>query len=273
MRPGFIGDGMKKIAFALTVLFLASASFFAQAIPLAEAKEMLAKVDKTTGYYGSDFTGEYVLVQERPGQGNSITSAIMHRRDSKAMCAIRITGPDSDKGKGYVQFDPKSIWFYDPSNKQFTFTAPKDKFQNTNVNNSDLRPQRYSEDYEITSAEYVTLGKLDCVCFTLNVGKKAANEVDYPMLKIWVTKDDFLTRKREDYSLSGQLLRVTAIPSYQKVEGRSVPSKMVIQDRLRGQKINGKIKYESTQVTVSNVSFQKLGDVVYSKQYLENMSL
>ncbi|MBQ6029532.1 MAG: outer membrane lipoprotein-sorting protein [Treponema sp.] len=263
---------MKKILFVLTVLAAFASPFFAQSVPLDQAKEILKKIDQGTGYYGTDFTGEYVLVQEKPGQGNSITSAIMYRRDSKAMCTIRITGPESDRGKGYVQFD-KTIWFYDPSNKQFTFTAPKDKFQDTNVNNSDLRPQHYSDHYEIESAEYVALGKLDCVCLTLAVNKKSVNDVDYPKIKIWATKDDFLTRKREDYSLSGQLLRVSAIPSYQKIDGRSVPSKMVIQDRLRGQKINGKIKYESTQITVSNVSFQKLGDVVYSKQYLENMSL
>lgn len=262
---------MKKI-FGIALFFVLTSPFFAQKIPLAQAQEILKKVDLSTGYFGSDFTGEYVLVQEKPGQGNSITSAIMHRRDSKSMCTIRITGPDADKGKGYVQFD-KNIWFYDPSNKQFTFTAPRDKFQNTNVNNSDLRPQHYSDLYDIVDAEYVALGKLDCVCFSLSAKKSSSNEVDYPSIKVWATKDDCLTRKREDYSLSGQLLRVSAIPSYQKVEGRSVPSKMVIQDRLRGQKINGKIKYESTQITVSNVSFQKLGDVVYSKQYLENMSL
>jgi len=263
---------MKKIIFAFIGLLAFATPFFAQAIPMDQAKEILKKIDQNTGYFGTDFTGEYVLVQEKPGQGNSITSAIMYRRDSKAMCTIRITGPESDKGKGYVQFD-KNIWFYDPSNKQFTFTAPKDRFQDTNVNNSDLRPQHYSDFYDIESAESVVLGKLDCVCLTLTVNKKSANDVDYPKIKIWATKDDCLTRKREDYSLSGQLLRVSAIPSYQKVDGRSVPSKMVIQDRLRGQKINGKIKYESTQITVSNVSFQKLGDVVYSKQYLENMSL
>ena len=263
---------MKKTIFAFIGFLAFAAPFFAQPIPIDQAKEILKKIDQNTGYFGTDFTGEYVLVQEKPGQGNSMTSAIMYRRDSKAMCTIRITGPESDKGKGYVQFD-KNIWFYDPSNKQFTFTAPKDKFQDTNVNNSDLRPQHYSEFYDIERAEQVLLGKLECVCLTLTVNKKSSNEVDYPKLKIWATKDDCLTRKREDYSLSGQLLRVSAIPSYQKVEGRSVPSKMVIQDRLRGLKINGKIKYESTQITVSNVSFQKLGDVVYSKQYLENMSL
>ncbi len=263
---------MKKIAMAFVGIISFAAALFAQTVSADQAKEILKKIDQSTGYYGTDFSGEYVLVQDKPGQGSSITSAIMYRRDSKSMCTIRITGPESDKGKGYVQFD-KNIWFYDPSNKQFTFTAPRDRFQSTNVNNSDLRPQNYSENYDIESAEETLLGKLDCYCLSLTAKKKAANDVDYAKIKIWATKDDCLTRKREDYSLSGQLMRVTAIPSYQKVGGRSVPSKMVIQDRLRGQKINGKLKYESTQITVSNVSFQKLGDVVYSKQYLENMSL
>lgn len=262
---------MKKFFLALGAIFLMM-PIFAQDIPLDEAKESLKKADEKTGYFGTDFTGEYVLTQEKPGQGSSITSAIMYRRDSKSMCTIRITGPDSDKGKGYVQFD-KNIWFYDPASKQFTFSASRDKFQNTNVNNSDMRPQHYSEQYNIERAYYEKLGNYECVVFELSVTKKASKEADYPKLKLWVTKDDFLTRKREDYSLSGQLLRVTAIPSYQKVEGRSVPAKMVIQDRLRAQKINGKMQYETTQVTVSNVSFKKLGDVVYSKQYLENMSL
>ena len=262
---------MKKLFLTLGAIFFA-ASVFAQEISIDEAKQFLKTADEKTGYFGKDFTGEYMLVQEKPGQGRSITSAIMHRRDSKSMCTIRITGPDSDKGKGYVQFD-KNIWFYDPSNKQFTFTAPRDKFQNTNVNNSDMRPQHYSEQYYIECAYYEKLGNYDCIVFELSVTKKASKEADYPKLKLWVTKDDFLTRKREDYSLSGQLLRVTAIPSYQKVDGLSVPAKMVIQDRLRAKKINGKDQYESTQITVSNVSFKKLGDVVYSKQYLENMSL
>lgn len=262
---------MKKTILILIAMF-AMIPLFAQEISIDEAKEILKKADEKTGYFGTDFTGEYVLVQDRPGQGPSITSAIMYRRDSKSMCTIRITGPDSDKGKGYWQAG-ENIWFYDPANKQFTFTAPKDKFQNTNVNNSDLRPQNYSKNYDIEKVYYEKLGNYDCVVFELSVVKKAAKDVDYPKLKLWVSKDDFLTRKREDYSLSGQLLRVSAIPSYQKVEGRSVPAKMIIQDRLRGQKINGKIKYETTQITVSNVSFQKLADVVYSKQYLENMSL
>ena len=96
------------------------------------------------------------------------------------------------------------------------------------------------------------------------------------MLKLWVTKDDGLVRKKEDYSLSGQKLRTIAVPSYQIVKGNgrsySVPVSMLIQDNLRGKKISGKLQYEKTQITIKNVSFEKVSDTVYTKPYLEMMS-
>ena len=96
------------------------------------------------------------------------------------------------------------------------------------------------------------------------------------MLKLWVTKDDGLVRKKEDFSLSGQKLRTTAIPSYQLIKAveknYSVPVSMLIQDNLRGKKIGEKVQYEQTQITIRNVEFAKVSDTVYTKPYLEMMS-
>ena len=114
---------------------------------------------------------------------------------------------------------------------------------------------------------------MNCVMFTL---KAKVESVDYPMLKLWVTKDDGLVRKKEDYSLSGQKLRTTAIPSYQLVKSAeknySIPVSMLIQDNLKGKKISGKVQYEQTQITIRNVEFAKVADTVYTKPYLEMMS-
>ena len=52
----------------------------------------------------------------------------------------------------------------------------------------------------------------------------------------------------------------------------SVPVSMLIQDNLRGKKIGDKIQYEKTQITIKNVKFEKVSDVVYTKPYLEMMS-
>ena len=238
----------------------------------AENEALLKLAEDNTAFYETDFKGNYTVVQNKPGEGQNVTEAIMYRRDKTARWTILVTGPAKEKGKGYLQFD-NNIWFFDPADKRFTFTSAKDKFQNTNANNSDFAPQHYSRDYAIEAAEEVKLGKYDCVMFTL---KAKVNSVDYPMLKLWVTKNDGLVRKKEDYSLSGQKLRTTAIPSYQQVKAVEknylIPVSMLIQDNLKGKKISGKVQYEQTQITIRNVVFEKVSDTVYTKPYLEMMS-
>lgn len=242
------------------------------ALSNTEAQELLQKAEDNTAFYEIDFKGSYMVVQNKPGEGQNVTEAIMYRRDKAGSWTILITGPLKEKGKGYLQFD-NNIWFYDPADRRFTFTSAKDKFQNTNANNSDFAPQHYARDYDISSFEEVMLGKMSCVLFTL---KANTSKADYPMMKLWVTKDDGLARKKEDYSLSGQKLRTTAIPSYQNIKAiertYSIPVSMLIQDNLRGKKIGGKMQYEQTQITIRNVVFEKVDDYVYTKPYLEMMS-
>ena len=260
---------MKKLLITL-VLMISAFSVFA--ISKAQSEALLKLAQDNSGFFETDFSGNYTVVQEKPGEGKSVTEAILYRRDKNAKWTILITGPAKEKGKGYLQFDD-NIWFFDPADKRFTFTSAKEKFKNKNSNNSDFKPQYYYRDYSIESFEEVKLGNYDCVLFEL---KAKVDSVTYPMLKLWVTKDDGLVRKKEDYSLSGQKLRTTAVPSYQIVKSStgtySVPVSMLIQDNLRGKKIGDKVQYEKTQITIKNVSFEKVSDSVYTKPYLEMMS-
>lgn len=259
---------MKKGFCILLVLVFAISCVFC--LTQAEYEALLKKAEENTAFYGLDFSGNYTIVQDRPGEGKTLTEAILYRRDTEGKWTILVTGPASEKGKGYLLFDD-NIWFYDPADDRFTFTNAKDKFQNTNATNSDFAPQKYYSGYTIESTDEVMLSKLDCVLFTLKA--KDGADVDYPMLKIWVTKNDGLVRKKEDYSLSGQKLRTTAVPSYQLVRSGSsaysVPVSMVIQDNLRGKKIGGQVQYEKTQITIKNVSFTTVSDAVYTKSYLQ----
>ncbi len=262
---------MKK-AISKVIIALAAACMslpvFAAGLSSSEAKALLAKADASTGFFGSDFAANYSLVQQKPGQGKSTTSVVMYRRDDASAYTILITGPEKDRGKGYVQFD-NNIWFYDPSDRQFVFTSSKDNVGGTNATPADFTPQNYSKNYKIDSTENVKLGKLDCVKFNLSAVTK---DVNYPTIVLWITKDDGLIRQKQDYSLSGQLLRTTQIPSYQKFSTHSVPVAMIVIDNLRGKKINGKVEFERTQVTISNVSFEKQKDSVFTKKYVEMMS-
>ena len=161
-----------------------------------------------------------------------------------------------------------NILFKQYNNKNFLYLKGSNIKINSSINNSDLVPFTFAKDYDIKSFSEIKLGKFDCVLYELTAKTK---NVDYSVIKLWVSKDDGLIRKKEDYSLSGQLLRTTAIPSYQKVGERYVPGGMLVVDNLRGTKIDGKMQYEKTQISISNVTFQKQSNVVYSKQFLQEM--
>lgn len=252
----------------LTAAFIAFSSL-AFSLTASDAQKLLKNAEDNTAFFGTDFSGTYQIVQEKPGEGRNAYDALMYRRDSASKWTILITGPEKDKGKGYLQFD-ENIWFYDPADRRFTYTSSRDKFQNTNANNSDFAPQHYDRDYSIESFEEVKLGNFECVLFSL---KAKVEKVDYPILKLWVSKNDGLVRKKEDYSASAQKLRTSAISSYQSVSSsggsHKVPVYMIIQDHLRGKKINGKVQYERTMISISNVSFEKVADSVYTKPFLE----
>ena len=263
---------MKKVVLFLGCLFV-GVGLLAAEISKSDAAALLQKAEDNTCFYDTDMKGDYQIVHDKPGEGRNLINAILYRRDSQKKWTILITGPEKDKGKGYLQFD-SNIWFYDPADKRFTFSSARDKFQNTNANTSDFAPQLYVSDYSMESCEEVKLGKFDCVLFTL---KAVSKNVAYPELKLWVSKGDGLMRKREDYSLSHQRLRTIAVPSYQKVRNTekeySIPVNMVIQDHLKGKKINDKMEYEKTVISISNVVFEPVEDLVYTKPYLETMSV
>jgi outer membrane lipoprotein-sorting protein len=255
---------LKKIqCLILPVLFF----FTAASIQAVSDQELLGKVDSLVSYYGVDFSAEYTIVQEKPGQGLSTTVAGVFRRDSNETYVIVIMEPSISKGQGYLK-QGKTLWFYDPESRYFNTTSNADRFQNTNARNSDFTRSTLSEDYRVTAGKDVTLGRFKCRLLTLEAVTK---DVTYPKMKIWVSEDGLL-RKSEDYSLSGQLLRTSAIPDYYQISGRFVPKQILFVDALNGANINGKFMNEKTQITISRPSFGKVADSVFSKTFLESVN-
>jgi hypothetical protein len=158
-----------------------------------------------------------------------------------------------------------TLWFYDPESRKFNSTSSKERFQNSNARNSDFTRSTLSTDYKVAGASNATLGRFKCRVLSLEA---AGADVTYPKMKIWVSEDGLL-RKTEDYSLSGQLLRSSAIPDYHAVQGRFVPKAILLTDELRGATINGAFVKERTQITIGKPAFGKLPDSTFSKSFLE----
>ena len=248
------------LSFVLSVLFM-SVGTGLQAI---SDQELLVKVDSLVSYYGTDFSAEYTIVQEKPGQGLSTTVAGVFRRDSNETFVIVIMSPLINKGQGYLKQN-KTLWFYDPESRRFNTTSNADRFQNTNARNSDFTRSTLAQDYKVTAGEDAVLGRFDCRLLTLEA---ITTDVTYPKMKVWISNDGLL-RKSEDYSLSGQLLRTSAIPDYYQIGGRFVPRQILFVDALRGAVINGAFMNEKTQISIAKPSFAKVADSVFSKTFLE----
>jgi outer membrane lipoprotein-sorting protein len=257
-----------KAHFPVVVALLA---FFCTGLAVAQSGTdyvaLLARVDQTVTFEGHDLSAEYTIVKRDPGGASSTTVATMFRRDRTGQFLILILQPAIDKGKGYLKMDD-TLWLYDPVGRVFTFTSARERFQNSSFRNSDFSRSNFSADYRPVSGKREMLGKFDCTVLDL----EATNDkVSFPRIRLWVT-DDFLVRKMEDYSLSGQLMRTSAIPSYQKVGTKWVAAGMVILDHLKARTISGRIEYERTTVTISRPSLSSLPDSVYTKEYLEKVA-
>jgi outer membrane lipoprotein-sorting protein len=255
---------MKKTVrfFALGMAFFAVSGLWA-----ISDLELLRKVDGLASYYDTDFSAEYTIVQEKPGQARSSTVAGVFRRDSRETYVIVILQPLISRGQGYLK-QGNTLWIYDPESRRFNSTASTERFQNTNARNSDFTRSTLARDYRIVGGEDAVLGRFACRVLTL---ESSGADVAYPRMKVWVS-DDGLIRKSEDYSLSGQLLRTTAIPDYYQIGSRFVPKRLLFVDELRGAVINGVFVNEKTQITITKPSFDKVSDSVYSKTFLETVN-
>ncbi len=250
---------MKKLTMYMCVCVLAISSLFAN-----EYDELLKKVDNLISFAHTDLSAEYTIVTKEPSGAISQTKAAMFRRDKKEQFTILVLEPAINKGKGYLK-DQGILWLYDPADNSFTTTSTKNRFQNTSIYVSDFSPINYSKNYTVDKAQKQQLGKFNCTVLDLTATN---NSVTYDKTKIWVSEDN-LIRKIEDYSLSGQIMRTIAIPTYQKVLGKWIPKTMVIEDHLMYQTINNKKVYQRTIVTIENPAAKDLPNIIYTKEYLQ----
>ncbi len=257
---------IKKYFTVLLYFILASGMLCAQTIE--DYKKLLKKVDANVTFNKSDLSAEYTIVKRDPGGSTSTTVAAMFRRDKTDQFLILVLEPVSDKGKGYLKIGD-NLWLYDPVGRSFTFTSARERFQNSSARNSDFNRSNFSNDYRPVSGRREKLGRFECTVLEL----EAVNtSVSFPKMIIWVSDNDNLVRKIEDYSLSGQLMRTTAVPSYQKVGNLWVPQALVILDHLNSKVISGKTEYERTTITIKNPSVADIPDSVYTKEYLEKVN-
>lgn len=231
------------------------------------AVELLLKVDSLVNFLDTDLSARYEIVKRDPGGASSTTTATIFRRDRAEQFLILILSPVRDKGKGYLK-SGDILWLYDPVGRTFTSTDAEARFQNSSARNSDFNRSDFSRDYTPVSMRAERLGSFDCQVLVLEAKSKKPS---FPKVELWVSADG-LVRQMKDYSKSGELMRTSAFPSYQRLGDKWIPNNIVILDHTVSARIGGKVEYERTTITITQPSLNPLPDYVYTKEYLEKVS-
>ena len=248
----------KNLLLLAVVVFLSAAPAIAQSQPDVDA--ILQSIDNFGTFQNADFTADYTIVSQKPGEERSVFESRIFRRDSEEKFLLLISEPALRRGEGYLQVGDTG-WSYDPESREFAVFRLRDNFQDSEANNQDFAGTNLSDNYRVESIVEERLGAFEVYALTL----QALNDtVAYPKSKIWVRRDNYLVLKQEDYSLSDRLIRTSLIPSYARAGEYFVPTKMLIVDNLN--------EGERTEVTVRNISFARIPDSVFTQNYLERVN-
>lgn len=215
----------------------------------------------------TDARADVTVTQQKVNQGTKVISMQYFRRDSDDSFLIVMTGPENEKGNGYLR-SGDNFWMYRRNTRTFQHINRDESIGGTDAHGDDFEERKMTEMYDaVRDAEgkevYAEemLGKIPVVKFEV---KAKVNDVDYPKKIYWVRKDNNLILKEEAYSMSGTLMQTGYYLKYTTVDGQYVAVKFMFIDEFE--------KGNKSVIEIANISTQRLADSIFTKAYLENLS-
>jgi outer membrane lipoprotein-sorting protein len=246
---------MKRFLVITTLLLAGAAMVFGQ-----DTTAILAELDTLGNFEGKDFSALYTIVSQKPGEKDSVTQVRIFRRDAMDQFTFLIMLPEVNKGQAYLR-EGDNIWFYDPTSRKFSFSSMKENIQDSEAKNSDLSRSTLSDDYSVSSVREGKVGQIPV--WIIDLAAKTRN-VSYERLVLHVRKDRTVLLKEEAYSVSGRLMRTTLYPRYAELDGKLLPTQILIVDELN--------PGERSQLTLAEQSVAPIPDRVFTKAFLEQVN-
>jgi hypothetical protein len=217
----------------------------------------------------SDMTARAHLTTKDPEQGTKVIDSVLYRRDKDDAFLIVLADPETERGNGYLRVGD-NMWLYKRATRTFTHIGRDEKIGGSNATAGDIETRKFKELYkpstdangkDLLSEE--TLGGAKIPVYRMEVVAQV-NDVKYPRLVMWVTRDKYLELKRESYSLSGTLMETDLFTNYKEVQGRFVPLLQKFTDEVE--------KGRTTLLEITGISFAGVDDYKFDKSYLESLS-
>lgn len=251
---------------ALAAVLLATSPALADLKDPAELKKLLVQLDDRQRN-GGDYKSLVYIEQKERDKTDVVREAVVYRRDARDQLMILMTRPKGEAGKGYLRLD-KNLWSYDPNTGKWERRTERERIAGTDSRRADFDESRLAEEYDGKLEGEEKLGKFSA--WKLVLTARPGVDVAYPVVHLWVDSDTVNILKRQDYALSGRLMRTSYFPKWMKLFSESkksdvwYPQEMRFYDEVE--------KANSTVIVVKNVDLRPLEENIFTKAWLESKS-
>lgn len=232
----------------------------------AQAIELIKVVDDRQRNSG-DYKATIFVKETEKNKEPKLLQGTVYRRDESNKFMMLFNKPKEEAGKAYLKID-KNLWNFDPGTGKWERRTEREKIGGTNSRRADFDESRLSEEYTSVADSEGDLGKFKT--FVVKLTAKEGVDVSYPILKLWINKNDQNVLKREEYALSGKLMRTTYYPKWNKVFSESKKAEVYVPEEIRV--FDELEKGNSTLVVIKDVDLKKLEDSLFTKAWIESKS-
>ncbi len=214
-----------------------------------------------------DWRSNVYIEQKEKDKVAVVYEALVFRRSADQKFMILFTKPKSSQGQGYLRID-QNLWFYDPAVGKWERRTERERIGGTNSRRSDFDESRLAEEYDPEDNGEETLGVYTAQVMTLK--GKPGLDLAFPVIKLWVDKATKNELKRQEFALSGKLLRTSYYPKWQKIYSESrkadiwYPQEIRFYDEVE--------KQNSTLILIKTVDLKPLEANLFTKAWLESKS-
>src|SRR3954452_6718414 len=256
---------MRKL---VIVMFLAlmGAGRAQAALSKDELVKLLKAVDDRQNNQG-DWRSQAYMEQKEKGKVDVVYEAQAMRRGADQKFLIIFEKPKSQQGQGYLRID-KNLWFYNPSVGKWERRTERERVGGTNTRRSDFDDSRLAEEYDPEDNGEAKLGAYTAQLLTLHA--KPTVDVAFPVIKLWVDTETHNVLKRQEFALSGRLLRTSYYPKWQKIYSDSKKADVWYPQEIRF--YDEVEKANSTLILIKNVDLHPLDANIFTKAWLESQS-
>lgn len=232
----------------------------------AELVTLLKGIDERQRNQG-DWRSDAYIEQKEKGKVAVVYNAIVYRRSADQRFIILFTAPKNVVGQGYLRVD-KNLWFYDPAVGKWERRTERERIGGTNSRRSDFDESRLALEYDPSDAGEEKLGAYNAQ--RVDLKGKSGLDLAFPVIKLWVDKETNNVLKRQEFALSGKLLRTSYYPKWKKVYSESkkhdvwFPQEIRFYDEIE--------KENSTLVLIKSVDLHPLEQNLFTKAWLESKS-